>query len=117
GLILAGTTGLRLRLWDGRTGKELHPLPEGFGFTPAVAVSPDGRLLASGEWINRLVSVWDTTSGQLVREVRLPLELRYARNLAFSADARTLTACLAGGTLLSWDVTTGKEVRRVQLRD
>jgi WD40 repeat protein len=118
GRTLIASTGSRLRLWDAATGKELHERPGDFGDPLATAMSPDGGLLAAADWLDRHVSLWDVTDGRLVR--RLPLlkgGRRYVRNLAFTADGKTLVASRYQGLLQSWDVATGKDRRTVQLDD
>jgi WD40 repeat protein len=117
GKTLAASTGNRLRFWDAATGKERLTLPEGLGFTPAIAVSPDGKVLAAGDWMDQAVSVWDASTGRLLRRLPLKGEKRYVRNVAFSGDGKTLVACQGMGFLQFWDVTTGKERRSLQLTD
>src|SRR5262249_14860765 len=86
GKTLAASSGHRLRFWDMATGKEQHDWPGEFGYTPVLAASPDGRLLAAGDWMDPAVSVWDTASGRLLRQLPLQGEKRYVRNLAFAPD-------------------------------
>src|SRR5262249_29631840 len=62
GKTLLASTGHRLRAWDPATGKELHDRPGELGST--LAVSPDSRLLATAEWLDREVSVWEAASGR-----------------------------------------------------
>jgi WD40 repeat protein len=118
GKALAASTGHRLRFWDAATGKERPGRPGEFGYSPVLAVSPDGRLLAAGDWMAQTVSLWDTRSGRLLRQ--LPVggkEKRYVRNVAFSGDGRTLAAGRMEAALQFWDAATGKEQRTLQLRD
>jgi RNA polymerase sigma factor (sigma-70 family) len=118
GKTLIGATGTRLRFWDAANGKELHDRPGEFGWEPALAVSPDGRLLASADWMAREVSLWDTTTGRLLRLLPVKGEGRYIRNLAFSRDGKTLAGCQGNSGLIQyWDVSSGREQRTVQLRD
>jgi WD40 repeat protein len=51
-----------------------------------IAISPDGRWVATASWLNSLVKVWDAQSGDLVRNLPAP-----ARTVvAFSPDGRWL---------------------------
>jgi WD40 repeat protein len=117
GKTLIASTGHRLRLWDSGTGQERNARPGEFGYNPALAVSPDGHLLASGDWMEQVVSLWETNTGRLIRRLPLKGEHRYVRNLAFSSDGQTLVACQGMGFLQFWDAATGKQRRTVQLND
>jgi RNA polymerase sigma factor (sigma-70 family) len=114
---LVANMGYHLRVWDADTAKVLLDRPGDFGWTLAMAVSPDGRLLAAADWLDRAVSLWDTRSGQLLRSLPLGGETRYVRNLAFSGDGKTLHAAQFKGFLQFWDAAGGKELRTAQLRD
>src|SRR5262249_53028310 len=118
GKSLVANMGHRFRLIDVTTGKILLDPPGDFGWEVVLGVSPDGRLLAAADWMDRAVSLWDTRSGRLLRQ--LPLkegQRRYVRSLAFSPDGKTLVAGQMEGFLQLWEVATGKEQRTVQLTD
>jgi WD40 repeat protein len=117
GSTLAASTGTRLRFWDAATGKERPDLPGELGFIPVAAVSPDGKLLAAADWLERSVSLWDLNTGRLLRRLPLGGENRYVRGLSFSPDGRTLAAAQYKGFLQFWDVATGREQRTAQLLD
>jgi WD40 repeat protein len=51
-----------------------------------IAISPDGRWVATASWLNSVVKVWDAQSGDLVRN--LPASARTV--VAFSPDGRWL---------------------------
>lgn len=114
---LSASTGRGLRFWEVATWKKRHDLPGDFGHDPALAVSPNGRLLAAGDWMDQAVNMWDTTSGRLLSQLPLKGRGRYIRNLAFSPDGQTLVACQGMGFIQFWDVATGKERRTTQLHE
>jgi RNA polymerase sigma factor (sigma-70 family) len=76
-----------------------------------LAFTPDGKALASGSY-DGTVCVTDLASGKEVRKFRVMKEPAWA--VALSPDA-TLAACgdQVDTTVLLWDVTTGKELRRL----
>jgi WD40 repeat protein/predicted Ser/Thr protein kinase len=94
-----------LRLWDAVTGKLSHVLeaqgPPVAGQT--VCFSPDGRWLASGNYLNNQVLIWS------LQESRPVLALGEGRSrsmgtwtCAFSPDAKVLVA--AGDGLRAWEL-------------
>jgi WD40 repeat protein len=117
GKTLVANMGQQIRMWDTATGKTLGAREGEFGWQPVLAVSPDGRLLAEADWLDQHVSLWDTNSGRLLRQLPLKGEKRDVRNLSFSADGKTLVACQYKGFLQFWDAASGNEQRTVQLHD
>jgi WD40 repeat protein len=110
------------------TGKKLHEIGDQNSLATALAFSPDGRILASGEAgeTSNSVRFWDVASGKEVRKVALNRVSAYA--LAFSPDGGTLAVAYGtsaakilaseglGGdetdfSLALRDVATGKELR------
>jgi WD40 repeat protein len=80
----------------------------------AVAVSPDGKLVASGsgthgERAEIRVRLWDTATGRPVRDIGTPR--RGVHCLQFSPDGGSLAAG-CGGIVHVWDVGTGQELHR-----
>src|SRR5262249_35969141 len=103
-----------VRLWDVRTGQQLHCFP-GFTFDPPriggsgavrIAFSPDGRHLASGSG-DREIKVWDLTTGQTVHTLRGHRDPVFS--VQYSPDGRHL-ASYCRKTVKFWDLTTEQEL-------
>jgi WD40 repeat protein len=102
----------RVTLWDVKARKPVRHIPiSPFGYSPPLAVSPDGKALATGdsEW----ATVWDPATAREVRRFQCE-----ASSLAFSPDSRALAA---GGdikqTVAVWDLSTGKKRFRRRFAD
>jgi WD40 repeat protein len=72
----------------------------------SLALSPDGRLLASAALEPQPeIIVWDITTGE--RRASVPDTGNLVRSLAFSPDGATLVSGAAGGEVRFWDVEAG----------
>ncbi|MEM9368553.1 MAG: protein kinase, partial [Planctomycetota bacterium] len=96
------------RLFDVTTGRQILQLLGHRALVSAVAISPDNRLLYTGD-INGTGVVWDRQTGKLLR--RLAWHQSKVLRAAFSADGSTLmTASLERGIAV-WDLSTWEVVR------
>jgi WD40 repeat protein/serine/threonine protein kinase len=95
--------------WDGNKVAEVHILTGHQAPVCAVAYSPDGKFLASGDLI--AFKLWNPMTFEEIRTVESPAGL-----LAFAPDSRILFAShtnaqpLTGHTFTRWDVATQKEL-------
>ncbi len=105
----------RMHIWDVATGKELHEREGTTGLVYGVAYAPDGRLLATGGWVESPLSLWDPATGRRVRLLEPGWQDAYVRSLAFSPDAKTLAVGRHAGELAFVDATTGKPRRTLVL--
>src|SRR6516225_7746684 len=97
------------RFWDAATGKELRRFEGHNSRIEAVAFSPDGKLVASAS--NEDVRLWSIGGQKQIRHFNGQVSV--VRGLAFSADAKRLISVSANDAIQLWDVSQGKEVRRL----
>src|SRR5262249_3838114 len=95
-----------VRIWDAATGIERRRLPHG-NWVRAVAISPDGRFLASSS-LDDFVRLWSLPDGKEV--FKLPGHGRYGghRTVGFTPDGRRVLSYGDELYLRIWDVKTGK---------
>ncbi len=121
-----------VKIWDAKTGDLIKTLdghdqktPQGYATALyAVAITPDGKHIASGDRIGKVL-IWETDSGKQVSEIHAPTFYTYdpqkrvrsiggIRSLAFSPDG--LSLAIAGvGTVTNVDGFVGP--CRVELWD
>jgi len=103
-------------LWEVATGQKLGQF-EGQSWIPfpnhAVAISPDGKLLAVAN-VEKAVRLWEMATGKEVRRLEGPQSP--IASVAFTPDGKILAS---GGTsgpdqlVRLWDVGTGKEIQKL----
>jgi RNA polymerase sigma factor (sigma-70 family) len=96
-------------LLEALTGKEVRRLKHPSSTVRAVAISPDGRLLAaSGDTAD--VILYELDTGLLVQ--RLAGHAAGVGALAFAPDGRSLVSGSADGTALVWDLTGQEQAKK-----
>lgn len=103
----AGQPGLfgEVRQWDVATGKLVQVLEGHLDALYAVAVSPDGQLLASGGYDQKII-LWDIKSGKALRTLKGHNGCVY--DLDFRPDGKILASASADRTVKLWDVASGE---------
>ncbi len=97
-----------IKLWDVRSGQEVHTFSTAEMSLNGVAFSPDGRLLASAD------AIWDVESRQVMQTLEQNRE--DAGVVAFSPDGAWLATSLIGQPIKLWDVASGKVVRSLEIQ-
>ncbi|MFD5830478.1 WD40 repeat domain-containing serine/threonine protein kinase [Lentzea sp. NPDC060358] len=105
-----GTDGAVVRIWDAETGKIIGTVrnPDGPGGASAcaVAISPDGKILAAGG--NRTgdftTYLWNLSDRSMIGG--LDQSRSIMKTLRFHPDGRTLAGVTHTGRLQVWDVAT-----------
>ncbi|MBI2804649.1 MAG: PQQ-binding-like beta-propeller repeat protein [Planctomycetes bacterium] len=98
-----------IRIHHTATGKELCHFAKGAGPFYNVALSADGRTVATGGTPDRSIHIWEINAGR-VRQ-KLFGHGAYVQSLIFPPAGKTLISASSDGTCLVWDMT-GKYVPR-----
>jgi len=95
------------------TGKTRWRLPTLDDVATAVALSPDGRFLATGEgYSGSNLRLWDVDTGQELSRPILGHHF-WVSSLAFFSDGKTLASTSADQTVRLWDLSDPNHVRAV----
>ena len=96
----------KIHLWDRSTGHLLRTLTGHTGPVTAVAVSSDGRTLAStARFPDKTLRLWNPETGELLKTIS---EHKGINAFAFSPDSQTLASVGRDATVQLWNVQTGK---------
>ena len=76
------------------------------GAVASAAVSPDGKLVATGSW-DHSAKIWDAATGHAVRKLEGG-HAGYINSVEFSPDGKELLTASDDGTARLWDVASGK---------
>ncbi|MBI4681872.1 MAG: PD40 domain-containing protein [Nitrospirae bacterium] len=79
---------------------------DGHSIVISVSFSPDGKMLASGNY-DKTIILWDTATGEKIRTLKSD---GIAIFVSFSPDGKTLASC-GDKIILIWDVATGQKIK------
>jgi RNA polymerase sigma factor (sigma-70 family) len=97
-------------VWNVATGEILHTLEGHGGVVRAVAMAPNGKIFASGNFGPAEVRLWDIATGKLIWAIKAgKLEVL---SLTFAPDGKTLIYCDHEG-VFEINVLTGKTTRAI----
>ncbi|MBI4607100.1 MAG: protein kinase [Planctomycetes bacterium] len=100
GTLATGSEDFTARVWDARTGRQIHVLPHEHKVV-SVEISRDDELLLTASYDNS-ARVWDLESGKLVAEMRGHAAPLY--HAAFSPDCRHAVTSSVDFTARLWTV-------------
>lgn len=104
----------RIHRFDLETGKALDPIRADASGTRRLAVSPDGRLLAStAAAADDRIVLWDAASGRKVRTL-VGKGGKSSYSVLFSPRGDRLATWSQADGLVFWEVATGRELARVR---
>ena len=98
------TAGVDVKLWEVQTRQEIATLEHG-GWVFALAFSPDGQFLATGDETGQ-VNVWDVQRQQIVARFACDSTVVYA--VQFSPDGKVLVGAGYDGNIELWEVENWK---------
>jgi len=110
--VLSGAMRGDIRLWDITTGRQIRTFqePTESGDTNivginSVAFSNDGNFALSG---SNIVKLWNINTGQEIRSFTSNTSI--VNTVCFSPDGRKAIAGYRDGTIIIWDIPTGREI-------
>ena len=106
---LVSSSGAEAYITDALTGAVVQRLTGHKNNIAHVAVSHDGRYVATSSW-DKTARVWDAVTGRLVQTMVGHSEILFG--VAFSPDDKSLLTGSLDNTARLWDIGTGKEIRR-----
>src|SRR5262249_42535493 len=130
GRTLAASAGSDVTFWDVATGKELGKLSAGEQGVVALALSPDGKAVATRGPAGGEVHLWDRASGKLLHAliaaapevagnqggvVVTSVTGLLSTELVFSPDGRYLAGAGPKRQVCLWDVVSGNTVWEQEL--
>ncbi len=104
----SGGDDFAVRIWDLSSGQLKRTLSGHQGQVAGLALSPDGRRLASASW-DGSVGIWDLDGDA---HLSLTGHGGVVNDVAFAPDGRLFSAS-ADGTIRVWDIEERAEVRRL----
>jgi WD40 repeat protein len=116
GSALVSTNGRELRRWDVVAAKETGrwQLNKDDSRVPLMSLSADGQVLAVAEGKGTTITLYDTLTGKLLREVEIPAGKNGVPLVAPDGRRVALVGHDDPASLILYDVNTGKEVRRLK---
>jgi len=105
-LLAAGSGDTKIRFYDVKTGKEARGSVDHEGLS-ALALSPDGSILASAGW-NHAITLRDVATGNQIRTWQAHVDGIWS--IAFSPDGKLIASAGSEGLVKVWDVQTGRPI-------
>jgi WD40 repeat protein len=96
-------------IWEVASGRQLRSFKA--APLPILALSHDGRRLATAGGQDRVVKMWDVASGRLLKEMAGPGKGEGVSSLAMSRDGAWIAIDMGEKSVQVWDAASGKNIR------
>lgn len=106
-LLISGSEDSTIKVWELNTGQEIRTLTGHSNFVNSIAISPDGRFLASVG--SNIIKLWELSTGQEVHTLSGHSALIHS--VTFSPDGQMLASGANDTTIKLWNPNTGEEIR------
>jgi RNA polymerase sigma factor (sigma-70 family) len=114
--LIAFRKGAAITAHDAQTGMRVRTFPLA-GYIASVALSTDGKTVAAvsiaGEADKRTceIKLWESATGREIRRLTADSKtVGYGARLVFAADGKTLYLGTEAGRILSWNLSTGRQL-------
>ncbi len=102
-----------VRVWDVETGEILLDLDMNGGWVRTVAISPDGRSVASATWNSErggTIHIWDIATGE--EQLRMFGHVDLITGLSFNSTGTRIISASWDRSLRVWDTARGTQFQR-----
>jgi len=112
--LVSGGGDWTLRLWDAKTGREIHQFPGIKDAVRSIDLSVDSKRILSGHSgipSEFLVRLWDTDNAKEIRSFKG--HTKEVTAVLFCTDPKKAFSTSMDGVAILWNLDTGKEIRRM----
>ena len=110
--LISGSTDATIRVWDAATGEALATLVGCADTSAKIAISPDGKMIASSSFTNiGNVSVYNLETGKINNKIQTNNEILH--ELLFLPDGRRIAAGDRNGDVHIWDINSGELLKKL----
>ena len=100
-----------IQFWNVESGTTTLTFKANNKGTTAIAYAPESKILATGDFENNIVQLWNISSSA---QQPTPIQTlkghdTYVSNCTFSPDEKTVLTASQDGIIIAWDVATGKQ--------
>ena len=96
---MSGSYDYTLKIWNLANGAQIKELKGHNDYVASVAISPDGKILASGSG-DKTIKIWNLENGAQLKQLKGPSDSIWS--VTFSPDGKTLAS--GSNTIKIWNL-------------